>query len=89
MPQSYFFTALASKHPRFAQWFSLLKGGGVKKNKGGNMHSLSISTARSFLAMPKVSKAYIGQLFIMIPAGNAKYGQVWRSIQYIDMITII
>ena len=46
------------------------------------MHSLSISTARSLLAKPKVSKAYIGQLFIVIPAGNAKYGQLWRSMQY-------
>ena len=53
------------------------------------MHSLGISTARSFLATPKVFKAYIGQLFIMTPAGNAKYGQLWRSIQYIDMITNI
>ena len=53
------------------------------------MHSLGISTARSFLATPKVSKAYIGKLFIVIPAGNAKYGQLWRSMQYIDMITII
>ena len=66
-----------------------IENGGVKKNKGGNMHSLGISTARSFLATPKASKAYIGQLVIMIPAGNAKYGQLWRSIQYIDMITII
>ena len=41
---------------------------GGEKNKGGNMHSLGISTARSFLATPKVSKAYIDQLSIMILA---------------------
>ena len=41
-----------------------IERGGVKKNKVGNMHSLSMSTARSFLAKPKVSKAYIGQLLI-------------------------